>query len=203
MKLMEKMKKRKLGNKGFSLVEMIIVIAIMAILIGIVGTQVVPYLKEAREAKDMAILDAFATSAVSCYSFNSELLASAESQNGYIALDVFNEDNNGFTNSKDSASGRTIDNVDRAKWQAAFERFTGYKCDDTGLDKLKEAMSSADGRAIKGIIIVYNFRSSDLPALYGKKVPAGSVTAFAYKNSTTDIVLELATAPIGSQQSPQ
>ena len=59
MKLMEKMRQKKLGNKGFTLVELIIVIAIMAILLGIVGTQVVPYLNRAREAKDLQIINSF------------------------------------------------------------------------------------------------------------------------------------------------
>jgi type IV pilus assembly protein PilA len=70
MKLVEKLKKKKADNKGFSLVELIIVIAIMAILVGIVGTQVVPYLNRSREAKDQQILSAWVTAATSAYSAN-------------------------------------------------------------------------------------------------------------------------------------
>ena len=59
---------KKLNNKGFSLVELIIVIAIMAILVGVVGTQVIPYLENSRKAKDVQILSAWNTAAVSAYS---------------------------------------------------------------------------------------------------------------------------------------
>ena len=59
---------KKLNNKGFSLVELIIVIAIMAILVGVVGTQVIPYLENSRKAKDIQILSAWNTAAVSAYS---------------------------------------------------------------------------------------------------------------------------------------
>lgn len=59
---------KKLNNKGFSLVELIIVIAIMAILVGVVGTQVIPYLESSRKAKDIQILSAWNTAAMSAYS---------------------------------------------------------------------------------------------------------------------------------------
>ena len=72
MKLMERMKQKRMGNKGFSLVELIIVIAIMAILVGIVGTQVVPYLNRARQSADRELLSAYATAAMSAYTFNPE-----------------------------------------------------------------------------------------------------------------------------------
>ena len=75
MNLMNKlMEKRKLDNKGFSLVELIIVIAIMAILVGIVGSQVVPYLEKSRKAKDIQILSAWCTDAMSAYSSNAAKL---------------------------------------------------------------------------------------------------------------------------------
>lgn len=45
-------KKRKLGNKGFSLVELIVVIAIMAILTGLVAPQVMKYVEQSRVAAD-------------------------------------------------------------------------------------------------------------------------------------------------------
>ncbi len=57
----------RLDNSGFSLVELIIVIAIMAILIGIVGSRVLPYIAQAREAKDQQILSGWVTSATAAY----------------------------------------------------------------------------------------------------------------------------------------
>lgn len=77
MKFMENLKKKKANNKGFSLVELIIVIAIMAILVGIVGTQVIPYLNRSREAKDLQILSAYSTAAVSAYSMQAETVGTA------------------------------------------------------------------------------------------------------------------------------
>ncbi|MEG2774859.1 MAG: type II secretion system protein [Acetivibrio sp.] len=50
-------KQRNMGNKGFSLVELIIVIAIMAILVGVIGSQAIPYLEKARESKDLSAID--------------------------------------------------------------------------------------------------------------------------------------------------
>ena len=72
MKLMERMKQKRMGNKGFSLVELIIVIAIMAILVGLVGTQVIPYLTRARGSADREVLSAYATAATSAYALNPE-----------------------------------------------------------------------------------------------------------------------------------
>lgn len=65
---------KKMNNKGFSLVELIIVIAIMAILVGIVGSQVVPYLEKSRKSKDIQILSAWCTDAMSSYSSNAATL---------------------------------------------------------------------------------------------------------------------------------
>ncbi len=47
-------KKRKLGNKGFSLVELIIVIAIMAVLVAVLAPQYLKYVEKSRVSKDDA-----------------------------------------------------------------------------------------------------------------------------------------------------
>ena len=65
-------KKLICDDKGFSLVELIIVIAIMAILIGVVGTQVIPYMNNAKRAKDLQILSAYVTAGMTAYTAHPE-----------------------------------------------------------------------------------------------------------------------------------
>ena len=68
----------KADNKGFSLVELIIVIAIMAILIGAVGVQVIPYLNNAKYAKDIQILSAIGTASMVAYTRYADLVSQDE-----------------------------------------------------------------------------------------------------------------------------
>ena len=87
MKLMEKMKQKRMGNKGFSLVELIIVIAIMAILVGIVGTQVVPYIENSRKARDIQVFSGLVTDAMSAYSSQAAVLDPEEVYHIFISGD--------------------------------------------------------------------------------------------------------------------
>ena len=52
---------KRLGNKGFSLVELIVVIAIMAVLVGVLAPQLIKYVEKSREATDIQNCDSIAT----------------------------------------------------------------------------------------------------------------------------------------------
>lgn len=89
----EQQKKKHLGNKGFSLVELIVVMAIMAILVGIVGAQVIPYIEKSKESKDYQVMGGFCSAAVSAYT---ELAEEAPDKATVMALDTVTDGDTSF-----------------------------------------------------------------------------------------------------------
>lgn len=91
------MKKQKsIGNKGFSLVELIIVIAIMAILIGVMAPQLLKYVERSRQSKDVQAVDTIHTAIVTA--MLDPAVTDAPTSETYNSLDDLYKDT---TNCKD------------------------------------------------------------------------------------------------------
>lgn len=126
----------KLGNKGFSLIELIIVIAIMAILIGIVGTQVVPYIETSKQAKDKQVLSSLLTNATTAFADCADDINDADKYSFEI----------GATTSDDAAQAK----VEKKFYELAGLGTTGQ------FAALKEKMKSKAGNGLASVTITRN-----------------------------------------------
>lgn len=174
MRLMDKMKQKRMENKGFTLVELIIVMAIMAVLLGIVGTQVIPYLERAREAKDLQILNSYCTAAVTTYAYHAEDFIEDEGAGHSFWCSVYGTTS--YTTMPEWFGDKTAKKINDDATKSAYfmdeiTELVGY----SDISAMKAAMHSKKSEKITDIVIEN----------YMKK---GTVTAHAVDSSGNPVL---------------
>ncbi len=140
--MIKKRDQKKLGNKGFSLVELIVVIAIMAILVGVLAPVLIRNIEKSRESKDLQALD----------SVKSAVTTALAREDCYKELVGTSETTYTFTLSSGdlSAPGKTLTNTNPEL--ASILGSNGVKLSSTNLKDLTSitVKVASDGSVIVG-----------------------------------------------------
>lgn len=139
---------KKLGNKGFSLVELIVVIAIMAVLVGVLAPTLIKNIEKSRESKD----------AQNCEQLKSSVEIALQNETAYS------------TNVKSGSGGKDIVTITSSGVTIASDAGTDFTTEFTGqIDTSKTKLTSKKYKdVIGGIKINVNEKGQvtivDLPS---------------------------------------
>lgn len=117
---------KKLGNKGFSLVELIVVIAIMAVLVGVLAPTLIKNIEKSRESKDAQNIEQLKSSAEIALN-NESAYASVVPSTGSSALVtlVTLTDSSCTFNTQSDFSSEFTGNMDVTKTKLTSKKYSG------------------------------------------------------------------------------